>query len=298
MTLRACAMLVERWGEVSHVFGGLESWHLLRAVGRRPVLLTVALPGMPADRRVCDKVRIFAVESASLAKALSTAGVPSDQLRVIYPGVDLKQFAPAPLPASRPFRVLFASSPADPREFEVRGIPVLVEAAKLCPEVEFVLLWRQWGDRSAADRGLQALAPPSNVTLVTRDVTDMPAMFNSVHAVVCCYAAGFGKTAPNSVVEGLGCGRPALVSEECGIGHLIDERGAGLAVRRDPEALAAGVLALQKDIQRFSSAARLLAEQVFDLRDFRRHYATLHEELSHRRSRSGVSRPLRCDDSM
>ena len=41
------ASIVERRGDVNHVFGALDAWHLLRAIRRRPTILTVSLPGRP-----------------------------------------------------------------------------------------------------------------------------------------------------------------------------------------------------------------------------------------------------------
>ena len=38
--LRLLAPILERQGDVTHVFGALDSWHLLRSVGRRPRLHT------------------------------------------------------------------------------------------------------------------------------------------------------------------------------------------------------------------------------------------------------------------
>ena len=41
--LRVVAALVEPRAEVTHIFGGQSSWHLLRALGRRPIVLTAVL---------------------------------------------------------------------------------------------------------------------------------------------------------------------------------------------------------------------------------------------------------------
>src|SRR6185295_7622410 len=54
--LRAVAAAVEPRGAVTHVFGALDEWHLLRAVGRRPVVFTVALPGRAIDPVMARKV--------------------------------------------------------------------------------------------------------------------------------------------------------------------------------------------------------------------------------------------------
>ena len=84
MTLRLLAAAVEPRGAVTHVFGALDEWHLLRAVGRRPIVFTVALPGVAVDRTLARKVAMFAAETEPLAEALIKGGVPSGQLWEAY----------------------------------------------------------------------------------------------------------------------------------------------------------------------------------------------------------------------
>jgi len=146
MTLRAIAAAVEPAADLNHVFGGLESWHLLRSIGRRPILLTAALRSPASiDRRQVEKVGVFAAEAPVLVDDLRRCGVPDDRIRVwCIPESNLAEHSPTPLPAGR-LRVLFASSPRTPLGLADRGIPVLVEAARHLPDVDFVFLWRQLG---------------------------------------------------------------------------------------------------------------------------------------------------------
>ena len=62
--LRAVAAAIEPRGAVTHVFGAIDEWHLLRAVGRRPVVFTVALPGRAIDPAQSRNVSVFMWSSA------------------------------------------------------------------------------------------------------------------------------------------------------------------------------------------------------------------------------------------
>lgn len=275
---RAIAPAIERHGDITHVFGGLDSWHLLRAVGRRPVVLTAALGGAPASRRIWTHVSRFVAESEPVADELAQHGVPRERIRIVYPGVDLHEYRPGAPPG--PFRILFASSPADATEFDARGIPLLVETARACPQVEVVLLWREWGDRAAAQRALRRLAAPANVVVETADGRDMPSIYRSSHAVACLYAPGFGKSCPNSVIEALACGVPALVSDTVGIARIVSAGGAGFAVPRDVRAVAEAVASLRRHHGRMAAAARRLAERAFDVRVFLEEYVRLYAAVA------------------
>jgi glycosyltransferase involved in cell wall biosynthesis len=278
--LRALGALVERLGDVTHVMGGTGSWHLLRSVGRRPVVLTAAIPGPPLEPRLGGKVTFFAAESESIAADLIRGGVPRERVRVIHPGVDLDRFSPAPLPPPKPFRIAFASTPADPAEIEPRGIGLLVELARLRPDVEVRFQWRGWGDAGAARRALEALAPTANVKINHNDVVDMPTVYREAHAVACFFSAGFGKSAPNSVIEGLACGRPALLADTCGLAGLVAAHGAGAVGARSAGALAEAVDALRGEVEERSRRARALAEATLGVRTFCAAYQALYGEAA------------------
>jgi glycosyltransferase involved in cell wall biosynthesis len=279
MTLRAIAAAVEAAADLNHVFGGFESWHLLRSVGRRPILLTTALLSPPVvDRRQTEKVTAFAAEAPVLVDDLRRCGVPKNRIELVYPGVDLAEHYPAPLPAGR-LRVLFASSPRSPRGFEERGIPMMVEAARHAPDVDFVFLWRDWDDPAAVDRAWRVLDPPRNVTILRQDAARMALVYAAVHVVACCYKPRFGKVVPNSIVEGLACGRPALVSETCGIADLVRQRRAGVAVGLDWRSLVRALRELQANLPEYAAAARRVAVEHFDVDRFRAQYAAIYDRL-------------------
>ena len=278
--LRLAAPVLERAGRINHIFGGLDaSWHLLRSVRRRPLVFTVVLPGLPSDRRIYERVDCFVAEDETLEQMLLDAGIPRHRIRLIHPGIDLETYSPAAEPSRQPFRILFASSPADPAEFEARGIPLLVETARLCPDMEFVLLWRKWGNVSEAHRALERLAPPANVTMEELGPRGMPAAYREASALACLYAPGFGKSCPNSVIEALACGVPALVSESSGVAPLVVRHGAGLAVSRGADKVASAARKLRDARHMYARAARALAEQHFDVRTFLAAYEQVYDEL-------------------
>ena len=280
LTFRATAAIVEPLGDVTHAFGAMNAWHMLRALGRRPMIFTVALPGPALEPGLYDKVTVFVAESECLADDLRRAGIGADRIRVIYPGVDLAEYRPVTRAAGDRFQILFASSPAHAGEFEARGIPLLVELARLCPEMDVTLLWRSWGDQQEAERAFAKLNPPPNVRIDTRRGRSMASIYQDADAVACLYQPGFGKSCPNSIVEALACGVPALVSESCGIAGLISNEGAGIAPAAQPAEVAAAARALRAAHTQYKTAARRLAERHFDIRQFVETYARLYQSTS------------------
>lgn len=278
LLLRGVAALLERRGAVTHVAGD-GSWHLLRALGRRPLVLTLMIPSDLPSTTLLDRVSLFVAESEALHDTLLAHGVDERRVRIVYPGIDLARFSVAPLPTDR-FRLIFASAPAHVSEFQGRGIPLMIELARRRPDIELLMLWRNWDDATTTAEAFRALDPPANVVIERGDLTDMNDGYARAHATICCFEAGAGKSSPNSVLEGLAAGRPALVTRECGIAGLIGRAGAGAVCERSVEALSDGVDRLMADLPGLSARARLTAEAHFDHHEFLRRYAAIYRDLA------------------
>jgi glycosyltransferase involved in cell wall biosynthesis len=279
--LRGVAALVEPRGNITHVFGGRGvSWHLLRALGRRPIVLTAVVAstaapgGLPATR-----IAKVVIENESSAAEWVASGISRERIRLIRPGIDLDWYAPAGATAPGRFTLLFASTPPDPAEIGPRGIPLLVELARLRPDIDVVLLWRNWGDVDAARRALNELRPPANFLVKFGDVADLRPHYAAAHATIVCFESGIGKTCPSFVIEGLASARPCISTAEGGLAGDLDRSGAGLAVPRDAASLARAVDLVRADWIGFSGRARRLAEDQFSLRRFRAGYDELYDQV-------------------
>jgi glycosyltransferase involved in cell wall biosynthesis len=142
------------------------------------------------------------------------------------------------------------------------------------------VLWRLWGDVDGARRRLEALQPPANFKIERRGEREMAEVYAGVHATACFFSDGFGKSCPNSIIEGLACGRPALVTNTCGIAPLIAEHNAGVSTARSVKALGVGLEQLRADFDQRRIAARRLAERYFGLDGFVRSYASVYADLA------------------
>jgi glycosyltransferase involved in cell wall biosynthesis len=280
LLLIALARWLEPRADVTHLFGATDNWHLLRRLGRRPLLFTVTIPGTPQEPSLYGKVTLFAAETEGLAAQLIRHGADPARIEIVPPGVDLERFAPTPLPAPTPFRILFATAPPTPELFAERGIPPLIELARLRSDVEVTLLWRPWGDLARCLAALRVLDPPPNVRIEVREHGAVPLQIGDAHAVACCFDGGRAKAAPQSLIEGLACGRPALVTRDCGLAGLVEECGAGVTSSPRGEDLSTAVDVLRSRLSEMSRAARSLAEERFDRVDFLSRYRALYDRLA------------------
>jgi glycosyltransferase involved in cell wall biosynthesis len=279
LLFRALTRLLEPCFQINHIFGSLADWFYLKGARQRPTVLTLAADEPPVEKALLEPIRCFVAEHPGGRDTLARLGIDAGRVRLVFPPVDLKRFIPAPPPAG-PFTVLFASSPEFEDWLDARGVPHLLDAAALLPRVRFRLLWRPWGTsephvrRMIAERGLD------NVELMVGRCGDMAAQYQNAHVV----AVPFGslertKPAPNSLVEGLACGRPALVTPVVGLSDLVREGQAGVVCEPSAAALADGIERLRLDWYRYANQARRLAERWFGREQFLAAYAGIYQEL-------------------
>jgi glycosyltransferase involved in cell wall biosynthesis len=192
-----------------------------------------------------------------------------DAQPVLVPhGVDLRRFAPAPLPPRGPLHLLAVG-----RCVEKKGFSVLIEAvAKLdvCFDLRIV------GDgplRASLEDSVGALGLAGRVRfdgpLTHRD---LPAAYAAADAVVVPSvedASGDRDGLPNVVLEAMASGRPVVASEIAAIGTAVRDRETGLLVAPgDAPALCAAIERVARDrslAQDMGRAAHALVEHEFEL---------------------------------
>jgi glycosyltransferase involved in cell wall biosynthesis len=277
--LRALAMLVEPRGDVTHIFGGQFSWHLFRALGRRPLLLTAVASSGRGERLPHSNIVWVVIETEASRDEWREAGIPPERIQLIRPGIDLNWFRPTSHEPSDRFRLLFASTPSDPAEIEPRGIPLLIELARLRPDIDIVVPWRLWGNIDAARRVLTGLRPPANFLITYGDSEDMRVHHARAHATIVCFARGTGKACPHFVLEGLASGRPCITTADGGLSDVVARAGAGVVAERDVTSLAESTDRLRREWSSYATNARKLAEQQFDVRQFRASYEQLYADI-------------------
>jgi glycosyltransferase involved in cell wall biosynthesis len=286
---RIVGPLLERQSDIGHIYGGLGEWFFLKVLGRRPLILTVAVVTPPLERRAYDAVRRFVVHAHATTRELVSMGIAPEAIRLIYPGIDLDRFQPRPrlaaapgfFPAADPsrFRILFATTPGTAAGIEARGVRLLRDAARLLPDVDFLLPWRPWAGAEALIRSVTAEAPP-NFLVQAGLVGDMRTAYQAVDATAAPFVAAHdGKICPTSLIESLACGRPLLVSTEVGIHDVVATGEGGVAFPPTVDGVCEAVGRLRREHARYTAGARRTAEAHFDLRICLRQHEELYRDV-------------------
>ena len=279
LLFRAATRLLEPVFDLNHIFGSLGDWFYIHGVHRRPVILTAAVVNPPVDRSLLQSIDRFVVEHAGAIDDLRRLGIDSERIRLIFPPVDVQHFVPHKAPTDR-FTVLFASSPDVEEWLEARGVPQLLDAAKLRPNMRFRLLWRPWGNSAARVRQWIIDRNLKNVELTETICLDMAAEYNDAHVTVAAFTDAWrSKPVPNSLIESMACGRPVVTTDKVGLAYIIRESRAGIVCQPTGEALAQSLDSLSSDWAAYSDAAREVAESRFSKDRFLAGYQAVYDEV-------------------
>jgi glycosyltransferase involved in cell wall biosynthesis len=187
-------------------------------------------------------------------KTFEDAGVDPARTFILPWYVDCDLFSPGEQPPDdKTFRVAFLGQIT-----QRKGISYLVEGFKRAKldDAELVLIGQPFGDRPwpwEGTPGLRHVPPMPRFKL--------PETLRTCHAIVLpSLVEGF----PISVLEGMACGLPAIVSENIGHDFVNDGANGFVVPIRDPAAIAARLADLHADStgrREMSLAARATAEQ-------------------------------------
>ena len=199
-------------------------------------------------------------------------GVPADRVSVIYPGIDLGEYAeagpPATIPGVGPEHkvIMYVGSIVHPNQ----GVPILIDALPrvfgAMPEARCVLVGgpAEAGEDYRARLGehgskLVVLTgqTPAQVVALTRRADVL------VHSRLACRE---NYSVQSKIAVYLASGRPIVATDFADYRKLLGDTGAGLLTPVEPAALAEGILRVLREPQlaaRLAAATRPVAEEYF-----------------------------------
>jgi glycosyltransferase involved in cell wall biosynthesis len=221
----------------------------------------------PLLRRAARALERFVYRRATRLIALSPgirtgmieAGAPAERVTLVPNASDLDLFRPGGAPDR--FRVSYFGTMG-----EANDLTAAVEAARLLPEVEFLLVGdgkRRAELERAAPPNVRFTGPASNkeeVAELTAGSSACLTLFKDLPVLA--------TNSPNKLFDTFAAGRPAIVNMDGWMRELVEENEAGLYVPAgDARGLADGIGWLRDhpdEAERMGRNARALAEREFD----------------------------------
>ena len=216
--------------------------------------------------------------------------VDNEKIRLIRgSGVNTKRFRPAKkLPSIKNFRIVMPA-----RLLWDKGVGELIEAAKLLKTRQVkvsIALAGESDSGNPAAISVEQVKEWHNQGVVEwlGKVDDMPAIFQSVNAVV---LPSYREGLPKSLIEAAACGLALVTTDAPGCREVVTHEVDGLLVPiKDVESLADAIERLVNDpelCQRLGKAARHKVLTEFDSRIIDRQTMAVYDELIHSSIKAG-----------
>lgn len=177
--------------------------------------------------------------SAALRQDMAALGLPEENIRVHYTGVDLDRFMPVErTPRDGPLLITVGYL------IERKGQRFVIDALRELPGARLMIVG-DGPDRPALEAQIAAAGLGERVTLAGPVPHNrLPALFADADVMVLPSAS---EGLANVWVEALACGTPIVIADVGGARELVDRPAAGRLAPRDPSAIAAAVREIVAD---------------------------------------------------
>ena len=236
---------LEKQSRINHLFFTFPYAFPVLHLLRNPILFTVTasldVKKKPPVTERLQKLERVIVSNERDADILKAWGLTN--YTIIPPGIDTANVVPSALPLGRELTLLMASAPWISRQFDTKGIDLLLETAAKLPFLRLILLWRGVLADELKQR-VERFDLGKRVEIVNHKV-DISDYLKRAHAAVLLVKdGGLVKSFPHSLFESLVAGKPVLISDTIAMADFVSNRQCGIVVTE--MTIAALVLAIER----------------------------------------------------
>ena len=280
-------ILKSKKSNINHIYtslGDLPYLPLLSTLNKKNTILTAAAScnkkKIKARLPYLKKIQKIIVETKYHQQLLLTLGLPPENIKLIYPPVDLTAFTYQTPPKQQPFTILYASCPTRKEDFEKRGVYLLIETAKQLPNTQFILLWRHSAHQDIIN--LLKKENIQNITVTNEIIQNMNNYYAKAHCTIIPYTIqdDFLKLIPNSAIESLAAGKPILTSTKTEISEIITAEHSGISFEPTTQSLIKSIQELQQKYTLYQKKCTSIAQKYFDQKKYIEEYTKIYQEIS------------------
>ena len=272
---------------INHIYtslGDLPYLPLLSTINPNTTILTAAAScnekKIKSRISYLKKIKKIIIETKHHQQILLNLGISQNQIKLIYPPVNLNTFTYQAPPKNQPFTILYASCPTRKEDFQKRGIYLLIETAKQLPHIQFLLLWRNSAHKEIID--LLKKENLQNITITNEIIQNMDLYYAKTHCTIIPYTIqdDFLKLIPNSAIESLAAGKPVLASTKTEIAQIITKEQSGLSFEPTPESVIKAIQQIKENYTVYHKRCTSIAKKYFDQQKYMREYTKIYHEIT------------------
>jgi glycosyltransferase involved in cell wall biosynthesis len=276
--IRAIRSLESRC-KINHLFFSLPyAFPILRLL-RNPIFYTVTASLDPQRRprslAQLKRVARIIVSNDRDVGVLKTWGLTN--YAIVPPGIDSSGFISTALPLDRELTLLMASAPWARRQFDLKGIDVLLATVAKLPFLRLILLWRGLLAHELFKR-VERLGIEKRIEIINRKVRVNDYLANAHATVVLAKDGGIVRSFPHSLLESLMAGKPVLLSDTIAMSDYVSNQQCGVVIREmSVAALSSAIEVLMRRYGELARSAAQIAPGAFSIETLVENYRGLYE---------------------
>ncbi len=217
--------------EITHVYSPVLHFFPFLYLLRNPIVFTVAA-GLHRSKRPAHLSQLSAIHRIVVSNERDAAILREwglSNYSVIPPGIDTSQFNTNTLELDRDLTLLMGSAPWAPRQFDLKGIDVLLEATARLPYLKLILLWRGMLFRELSER-VERHDLGDRIEIVNHKVKANDYLKRAHASILLAKQCDIAKSFPHSLIESLVADKPVLVSEQIPMADYVRKQNCGVVV--------------------------------------------------------------------
>ena len=250
----------ENQSEINHIYGaGLYRMPAINHLKKPTIYSLVA--GISSQRDLpsnnyLNKFEAIVVSNERDYALLKEYGV--DRVNLIRTSIDVDHFDKQTLPLDDNLHLIMASAPWESKQFESKGIHIILSALQSMRNVHMTFLWRDILPE-VMRKLITMYGVEDKVTLVNNHV-DVNTYLSKAHgAILLANDTRVIKAYPHSLLESLCAGKPVLLTRDIPLSDFVKKHNCGLVLN---EFSSEGVL---NAIAKFKSEYRTLAKNAYNI---------------------------------
>lgn len=216
--------------EINHLYAPqLYHYPILKSLKKKVIYTVIAsLRGQKQPKKIPSIAEIVISNTRDEA-ILKNWGISN--YSIIRPGLNLDNFSPHYLSFQKELVLLMASAPWESRQFETKGVDMLLQSLKSLPFLKIVFLWRGFLEQEMLER-IQFHGVKNQVELINERV-DVNAILQKIHGtILLAKTPDLVKAYPHSLIESLTTNKPVIISQAIPMADYVDKNQCGLVLEQ------------------------------------------------------------------
>lgn len=254
----------------------------------KPIIYNVSTgigkEGKLLPKNFVNKVNTFVVSNKRDKEVLNSRNIKN--VKIIKSAIDIEKFEKQSLEFNGTLRLLMASAPWELKQFQTKGVHLILNALQQLKNVHVTFLWRNVLSEEMV-KLIKQYNVAEKVTFINETI-DIRTLLNKVHGtILISNKSNVVKSYPHSLIESLVSAKPVITSKEIPMADYVAQNECGMVLKDfEASSLVQSIKSFKNNIARLTEKTIDINVHDFSTKKMIEQYKTLYKDLlSERKSK-------------